>query len=78
MFGTNETSRRFHFMKKQKRGVDRSNVCLFVCLFGLRLYVPVNNVLVMSGRSHRFLVITSTFGKVNVSCLRLRSPTLYH
>ena len=31
------------------------------CLFGLRLYVPVNNFSVMSGRSHRFLGITSTF-----------------
>ena len=27
--------------------------------FGLRLYVPVNNFSVMSGRSHRFLGITS-------------------
>ena len=48
---------------------------------------------VMSGRSHRFLCITSTFWEVNVSCSRiqhgdptvdrtpdlsLRSPTLYH
>ena len=40
----------------------------FVCLFGLRLYVPVNNFSVMSGRSHRFLGITSTFWEVNVSC----------
>ena len=31
--------------------------------FGLRLYVPVNNFSVMSGRSHRFLGITSTFGR---------------
>ena len=31
------------------------------CLFGLRLYVPVNNFSVMSGQSHRFLGITSTF-----------------
>ena len=65
----------------------------FVFLFGLRLYVPVNNFSVMSGRSHRFLGITSTFWEVNVSCSRiqhgdpsedrtpdlsLRSPTLYH
>ena len=28
---------------------------LFVCLFVLRLNVPVNNFSVMSGRSHRFL-----------------------
>ena len=30
-------------------------MCLFVCLFVLRLNVPVNNFSVMSGRSHRFL-----------------------
>ena len=61
--------------------------------FGLRFYVPVNNFSVMSGRSHRFLGITSTFWEVNVSCSRiqhavpsedrtpdlsLRSPMLYH
>ena len=61
--------------------------------FGLMLYAPVNNFSVMSGRSHCFLGITSTFGEVNVSCSRiqhgdpsddrtpalsLRSPTLYH
>ena len=40
----------------------------FVCLLGLRFYVPVNNFSVMSGRSHRFLGITSTFWEVNVSC----------
>ena len=37
------------------------------CCFGLRLYVPVDNFSVMSGRSH-FLGITSTFCEVNVSC----------
>ena len=63
-------------------------------LFGLRLYVPVNNFSVMSGRSHRFLGITSTLlREVNISCSRiqhgnlsenrtpnlsLQSPTLYH
>ena len=71
--------------------------CLYqlqmIVLFGLRFYVPVNNFSVMSGRSHRFLGITSTFWEVNVSCstiqhgdlsedrtpdLSLRSPTLYH
>ena len=36
------------------------------CLYGLRLYVPVNNFSVMSGQSHRFLGITSTFWEVNV------------
>ena len=66
---------------------------LIVCLFGLRLYVPVSNFSVMSGRSHRFLSITSTFWEVNESCSRiqhgdlsedrtpdlsLRSPTFYH
>ena len=30
--------------------------------FVLRLNVPVNNFSIMSGRSHRFLGITSTFG----------------
>ena len=37
-------------------GIDKN-----FCLFGLRLYVPVNNFSVMSERSHRFLGITSTF-----------------
>ena len=58
---------------KTKCGVKGQNsLRLFVCLFGLRLYVPVNNFSVMSGRSHRFLGITSTFwgGEVNVSCSR--------
>ena len=68
---------------------DRTHVVL-VCL---RLYVPVNNFSVMSGRSHHFLGITSTFWEINVSCSSiqhgdpsedrtpdhsLRSPTLYH
>ena len=34
------------------------------CLFGLRLYVPVSNFSVISGRSHRLLGITSTFWEV--------------
>ena len=34
--------------------------CLFVFLLGLN--VPVNNFLVMSGRSQRFLSLTSTVG----------------
>ena len=70
----------------------KQNLYLF-CLFGLRLYVSVNNFSVMSGRSHRFPGITSTFGEVNVSCSRiqhgdpsedrtpdlsLRYPMLYH
>ena len=49
---------------------------LFVCLFGLRLYVPVNNFSVMSGQSHRFLGITSTFLEVNVSCSRIQHGDL--
>ena len=63
------------------------------CLFGLRLYIPVNIFSVMSGWGHRFLGITSTFWEVNVSCSRiqhgdlsedrtsdlwLKSRTLYH
>ena len=44
----------------------------FVCLFGLRLYIPVNNFSVMSGRSHRFLGITSTFWEGNVPCSRIQ------
>ena len=34
------------------------------------LNIPVNNFSVMSGRSHRFLSITSTFQGVNVSLLK--------
>ena len=40
---------------------------LFVCFFLLMLNVPVNNFSVISGWSHRFLGITSTFRGVNVS-----------
>ena len=40
-------------------GIDKN-----FCFFRLRLYVPVNNFSVMSGRSHRFLGITSTFWEV--------------
>ena len=49
-----------------------SQLVLFVCLFGLRLYISVNNFSVMSGRSHCFLGITSTFWEVNVSCSRIQ------
>ena len=56
-------------------GVDSETV-LFVCLFGLRHYVPVDNFSVMSGRSHRFLGITSTFREVNVSCSRIQHGDL--
>ena len=37
---------------------------------------PVNNFSVMSGRSHRFLGITSTFWEVNVSCSRTQHGDL--
>ena len=50
--------------------ISRSGV--FVCLSGLRLYVPVNNFPVMSGRIHRFLGITSSFWEVNLSCSRIQ------
>ena len=42
---------------------QRSWSCLFVCLFVLRLNVPISNFSVMTGRSYRFLGITSTFGE---------------
>ena len=46
-----------------KESLERSNKSLFVVCV-LRLDVQVNNFLVMSGRSHRFLgIITSTFGE---------------
>ena len=45
---------------------------MFLFLFGLRRYVPVNNFSVISGRSHRFLGITSTFWEVNVTCSRIQ------
>ena len=48
----------------------------FFCLFGLRLYIPVNNFSVMSGRSHSFLGITSTFWEVNVSCSMIQHGDL--
>ena len=41
-------------------------------VFALRIYVPVNNFSVMSGRSHRFLGIKSTFWEVDVSCSRIQ------
>ena len=49
---------------------------LLIGLFVLRLYIPVNNFSVMSGWSHRFLGITSTFWEVNVSCSRIRHSDL--
>ena len=47
-----------------------------VCIVLFRLNVPVNNFSVMSGRSHRFLGITSTFWGVNVSCSRIQHGDL--
>ena len=37
-------------------------------LIGLWFNVPVNNLSVMLGRSHRFLGIYQYFGEVKVSC----------
>ena len=48
------------------------NMIITCFLFGLRLYIPLNNFSVMSGRSHHFLGITSTFWEVNVSCSRIQ------
>ena len=49
---------------------------LFICLFGLRVKVPVNIFSVMSGRSYHFLGITSTFRGVNVSCSMIQHGDL--
>ena len=43
---------------KSKFSINVTNVCLFV----LRLNVPVNNFSVMSGRSQLFLGLTNTVG----------------
>ena len=58
-----------------KKATLRMHICIeMICTsFGLvllRLNVPVNNFSVMSGRSHHFLGITSSFRGVNVSCSR--------
>ena len=45
---------------------------LFVCLFGLRLNVPVNIFSVMLGQSQRFLCLTSTVGS---KCVLLKETT---
>ena len=47
-------------------GIDK-----IFCLFGLRLYFPVNNFSVMSGRSHCFLGTTSTFWEVLTRIINL-------
>ena len=52
-------------MSTHKIGLYEDLVLVF-----LRLNVPVNNFSFMSGRSHRFLGITSTFLGVNVSLLK--------
>ena len=44
-----------------------------VCLFGLGLYVRVNNFSVMSGQSQRFLGITSTY--LGGKCILLKDIT---
>ena len=71
----------------------RSHKVLRFHFVSFLLNVPVNNFSVISGQSHCFLGITSTFWEVNVSCSRtqhgnqsedrtpdllLRSPMLYH
>ena len=58
-------------MARHGRGMAWHGMFVF-CLFWFRLYVPVNNFSVMSGRSHRFLGITSTFWEVNVSGSRIQ------
>ena len=60
----------------QQKCVFVKMFCSFVCMFGLRLYVPVNKFSVMPGRSNRFLGITSTFWEVNVSCSRIQHGDL--
>ena len=45
---------------------------MFSFLISILLNVPVNNFSVMSGRSHCYLGITSTFWEVNVSCSRIQ------
>ena len=47
----------FHYMWRKE--VIPQECCF---LFVLRLNVPVNNLAVMSGRSQRFLGLTSTVG----------------
>ena len=47
-------------------------IFLNIVWFGLMLNVPVNNISVMLGRSHRFLGITRTFFGVNMSCSRTK------
>ena len=48
----------------------------YVFLFWLRLYVPVNNFSVMSGWSHHFLGIISTF--LGCKCILLKDTTWQH
>ena len=53
---------------KQTEETMKTDIVFFF-LFGLRLYVPVNNFSVMLGRSYRFLGIT---WEVNISCSRIQ------
>ena len=43
--------------------LSSGSIVIAFILYVLRFNVPVNNFSVMSGRSHRFLDITSTFGE---------------
>ena len=63
----------FILKKGHQPGVYVPLRALFLVLFVLMLNIPVNNFSVMSGRSHRFLGITSTFRGVNVSLLKVRT-----
>ena len=63
------------FSKCSYRAGHLAQLFLF-CLFRLRLYISVNNFSVMSGWSHRYLGITSTFWEVNVSCSRIQHGDL--
>ena len=56
------------FHENRPAGSGEEDFCLFV----LRLNVPVNNFSVMSGRSQRFLGLTSTVGS---RCALLKDTT---
>ena len=57
--------------REERAGIRRADgrLNLFVCLFVLRLNIPVNNFSVMSGRSQLLLGLTSTVGS---SCVLLK------
>ena len=60
----------YQFLSGKNKNI---RLCIYiVCLFVLRLNVPVNNFSVMSGRSQRFLGLTSTVGS---RCALLKDTT---